>query len=316
MAVDCCAAVAWALKLELRRALSKEEKALLAMLSPEGIAKINVDLDRGIGAGKTLDELWVASAHLKQRRALLETQMSPTAKKVAGQLLRRPLTTDELALLVEGSPEVVLEALQARCSTAGESMDDVLEELASEHKYEALRRDALLCSDRLRQDVNIRALAPIESVPGKYVSGLNCLRLSRGSAVVCPSAAAAWFQEKQPAVRSEDGGDSSPGRRALDGSATSPRESDSASPRVPRPPSDGALSSGRYVRSVSFPQVQRGPAPHPPPGSSSLPQIRRATVFSAHSPSYGDGTLRSLGSPGAASLPAVSRAATENRRLR
>eukprot|EP00906_Rhabdomonas_costata_P008813 RCo012514 len=108
------------------------------------------------------------------------------------------MTTDELALLVEGTAGEVLEELRAR-SAAGETLDVVLEELAAEHMFESLRCDARFCSAVMRRRVGLRDLAPTECIPGLFVPGQssqNCIRRSSTRAFVCRSGAAAWFEEK------------------------------------------------------------------------------------------------------------------------
>eukprot|EP00906_Rhabdomonas_costata_P020782 RCo030241 len=130
---------------QLRRSLDTEETRLLHALSAAGVAKVNTDLSRGVDATVTLGQLRVSLLLLGQRRATLEAQLSAKAKAVA-EKMPRPLTTDEMALLVEGSLDEVLEELRKRSSPETEPMEIVLEELAAEHKFESLRRDARLCS--------------------------------------------------------------------------------------------------------------------------------------------------------------------------
>ena len=62
-----------------------------------------------------LRELGDAFCLLKQRRAALEGQLPPKAKSVAW-MLSRPMTTEEMALLVESSVEAVLAELRTRSS--------------------------------------------------------------------------------------------------------------------------------------------------------------------------------------------------------
>eukprot|EP00906_Rhabdomonas_costata_P015963 RCo022873 len=247
MTFDCLPALAHS----LRGSLTTDDARLLAILSPEGIAKLNVDLDRGVDVAKTLDQVRAAYLHLKQRRATLKDRLCPRAKTLA-ELLPRPLTTDELALLVEGAVDEILDEITAR-SSSGEPLEEVLEELAAEHKHEALRQDARRCSSRMRQRVSLHTLAPTECVPGKYINSLNCLKVTRKKPCVCPSAAAAWFREKQAllqertAPRSEDG-EGVPLRSLVISPPLEPTTA--AYVRTPPPQS-------RCPRTVQFPQIPR-----------------------------------------------------------
>ena len=81
----------------------------------------------------------------------------------------------------------------------GEAVEDVLEELSAEHKFEALRRDARVVACATQAKVFPRGLAPTEGVAGHFVPGLsrlNCVRPSKKGTWVCPSGASVWFEEK------------------------------------------------------------------------------------------------------------------------
>ena len=82
-------------------------------------------------------------------------------------------------------------------------MEGALEELAAEHKYASLRRDARHCSAVMKTKVGLHLLAPTEAIPGLVVPGQgghlgqNCLKRTVNRAVVCPPGAAVWFEEKK-----------------------------------------------------------------------------------------------------------------------
>eukprot|EP00906_Rhabdomonas_costata_P019066 RCo027748 len=271
MVLDATSALAPFLEQLLQRPLSDEETTLLEALSPEGVAKVNVDMGRGVDISKTLEQLRTAHRHLKQRRATLEAQLCSKGRSVVG-LLSRPPTTDELALLVETPVEEVLKKLQDRFA-AGESLEDVMEELAQEHKYQALGRDARFCSTVMRRKVSLHALAPTECMPGVFIPGqsnvssVNCLRVTRSRTFVCLSAGAVWFHEL-PQLR----------RTASAALPSIPWES-AGTAQTPHPPHVPKPSQNRPCRSASLPQLQVS-FPQPPltpprrlPAASSIPPL-------------------------------------------
>eukprot|EP00906_Rhabdomonas_costata_P012403 RCo017787 len=251
--------------------LNEEEARLLSALSAEGVAKVNVDLSRGVGLAKILEQLRKAQIHLKQRRANLEDQLCSRARLVAG-ILTRPLTTDELALLVDGSVDEILAELQTR-ATAGEAVEEVLEELAAEHKFESMRRDALFCSNIMKMKVSLHALSPLECIPGIFVPGQNsqnCVKRSSRGAFVCASGAAVWFDEKL--ARQAEASCPAEGAARRSGEAVVLTPTPPPQPKcTERPP---------YGRSVSLPPMEEAAVARQTPSPPNRPKSSRGRPYS------------------------------------
>eukprot|EP00906_Rhabdomonas_costata_P013932 RCo019961 len=142
----------------LGRELHASEKDLLMRLSPQGIAKVNADIAKGASLDLTLFQLKVVSRATKNREALAQS-MVPKALLPVMNAMSRPPTTDELVLLAGVPSATLLRQLEVR-TKKGEVVEDILEELAEEHRLEVMRNDAQQLVEEKGRSACITYLSP------------------------------------------------------------------------------------------------------------------------------------------------------------
>eukprot|EP00906_Rhabdomonas_costata_P014994 RCo021513 len=142
----------------LDRELFPEELTVLTALSPQGVAKVNSDLSRGSDLQMTLEELMSAYCDLQQRRNLAARQV-PLDRKAIARRISRPLTADELVLLSEVPPLVLTGQIGLQLQK-GELLEDILEEMAHDHRLKQLAVDAQMLSLSQPLTVAVSRLAP------------------------------------------------------------------------------------------------------------------------------------------------------------
>eukprot|EP00906_Rhabdomonas_costata_P012589 RCo018132 len=143
----------------LERDLSANEREMLQLLSPQGMAKVNEDLSQGVDPEQTLSQLLVVFRATKHRQALarclLPMALAPMLAKMS-----RPPTVDELAFLAGACSATLLERQITLRTKKGELVEDVLEELAEQHRQKHLDDEALLLSEEKGMPVTVSPLSP------------------------------------------------------------------------------------------------------------------------------------------------------------
>eukprot|EP00906_Rhabdomonas_costata_P024091 RCo034673 len=138
-------AIAQTLAIALGRELSIDEADLLRQLSPQGVAKINAELAQGNSLEQTLVELKVVLQASQKRKALAQSFLPEEMLSVARQM-RRPLTAEEMVLFTGTSVAVLQHDIGLR-SKKGETLEDVVQELAEEHRQRLLQGSAQRLAD-------------------------------------------------------------------------------------------------------------------------------------------------------------------------
>eukprot|EP00906_Rhabdomonas_costata_P001214 RCo001897 len=179
----------------LGRELSTGEREMLLALSPQGVAKINADIAKGVSLERTLSQLEEVFRVVKHRQALTKSMVPKTLLPVVGRM-GRPPTTDELVLLVGTPATVLLRQLDSR-TKKGEVLEDVMEELAEENRLELMRRDALCLADGKGVRARLNFLSPTGLHPSCSF-GLTVSLVEAGSQKrprVGPSPHVSWFSD-------------------------------------------------------------------------------------------------------------------------
>eukprot|EP00906_Rhabdomonas_costata_P013845 RCo019843 len=182
----------------LGRDLSPEEQELFAALSPQGVAKINRDLTRGLRLEGTLAELREVYRQAKLRRVEVESGFPSSSRELLDRM-SRPATTEEMVLLSEKPSEELLCVVNERLSS-GEAFDDILADLAEAHRLVRLAVDAQRLADAQGLAVSVSRLAPT-SVPSRgdmlspTAATFSCSKIRVGL-----SPLATWFEEQPSEV--------------------------------------------------------------------------------------------------------------------
>eukprot|EP00906_Rhabdomonas_costata_P017270 RCo024908 len=140
MAMSHFVAVEQTFSLGMGRELAAEEAELLLLLSPQGMAKVNTDLARGVNLEQTLAELKVVLLAAQKRKALIEG-LVPKAMLPALMQMRRPLTTEEMVLFAGTSAAFLEQEISCR-TKEGEALEDVVHDLAQDHRQMLLQGSA------------------------------------------------------------------------------------------------------------------------------------------------------------------------------
>eukprot|EP00906_Rhabdomonas_costata_P018575 RCo027111 len=144
----------------LRRGLTAEEVELLQLLSPQGVAKVNADLAQGVNLELTLVQLRVVCQAAKKSHAVVEARVPPAMRAVVRQM-RRSLTADELTLFA-GVPPALLQYMITCRTEEGEALDDIVQELAEEHRQKQLHCDAKRVGTEKGRVVLLTQLCPTQ----------------------------------------------------------------------------------------------------------------------------------------------------------
>eukprot|EP00906_Rhabdomonas_costata_P021175 RCo030770 len=124
----------------LGRELDAQESELLQVLSPQGVAKVNADIAKGIDLEETLAQLSAAFQAAQLRKAEVESCVPGTVHSLVAQM-GRPLTTEEMVLFVDVPSDVLANKIHSKWNV-GELFEDVVEELADAHRVHQMQRDA------------------------------------------------------------------------------------------------------------------------------------------------------------------------------
>eukprot|EP00906_Rhabdomonas_costata_P002793 RCo004341 len=168
----------------LRRGLTWDEERLLTQLSPQGMAKVNTDLSRGVPASDTLRSLTAAFRLFErfQKRALAALSPEATALR---ERLARPLTAAELCLLTKWPGRRLSESTAQYLE-----MEDLFEEMAHDLFVQQVEQESSGLTNILGRPMIVTLLAPT-AVDGDcgltLVAGGKELRVG-------PSPASVWFE--------------------------------------------------------------------------------------------------------------------------
>eukprot|EP00906_Rhabdomonas_costata_P012557 RCo018086 len=185
----------------LSEALGRElltcEVNLLQALSPQGVAKINSDIAKGVSLELTLAELKVVFRAVKHRQALAKSLVPKVLLPVVERMGRSP-TLDELVLLAGAPAPSLLSKIDSR-TKKGEALEHVLEELSMEYRLELMHSDA----QRLTEERGRRACTSYLSPTGLHPTHSIGLTMSivgdggepRKRLRVGPSPHVSWFSE-------------------------------------------------------------------------------------------------------------------------
>eukprot|EP00906_Rhabdomonas_costata_P021487 RCo031199 len=138
-------AIAQTFSMALGRELSVEEADLTQQLSPHGVAKINADIAQGANLEQTLAELKVVLQASQKRKALAQSFLPEEMLPVVRHM-KRPLTAEEM-VLITGTSAAVLHHEIALRTKKGEALEDVVQELAEEHRQRLLQASARRLAD-------------------------------------------------------------------------------------------------------------------------------------------------------------------------
>eukprot|EP00906_Rhabdomonas_costata_P013846 RCo019844 len=177
----------------LGRELSSEEREFFAMLSPQGVAKINRDIARGNPLEGTLAELREVFEQAKQRRAEVQGGLPQAAQGLLSRL-SRPATTEEMVLLSE-KPICELMCVVNQRLNSGEDFDDILADLAEVHRQKRLTYDAQRLADAQGLAVSVSRLAPTSSPRKGDILSPTAATISASKIRVGLSPLATWFEE-------------------------------------------------------------------------------------------------------------------------
>eukprot|EP00906_Rhabdomonas_costata_P018616 RCo027167 len=170
----------------VRRELTAQEKALLGALSPQGVAKLNADLIKGVDLEGTMAELAEIYEATLQRREHVKSTLPSGARFILERMSRSP-STDEMLLLKDLPPSSVMDKLSKHLQQSrGESLDDALEDLAVTHLNDQVMFDAQRLANSRGVPVSISRLAPTAICPP---CGAEAERKQQQSAGVAPGVA-------------------------------------------------------------------------------------------------------------------------------
>eukprot|EP00906_Rhabdomonas_costata_P013847 RCo019845 len=177
----------------LGRELSPEERECFAMISPQGVAKINRDMAKGNPLEGTLAELREVFDQAKQRRAEVQGGLPQAAQGLLSRL-SRPATTEEMVLLSE-KPICELMCVVNQRLNSGEVLEDILADLADAHRHKRLTMDAQRLADAQGLSVSVSRLSPTcAPVKGDLLSPTAAtIKATRIRVGLSPLAT--WFEE-------------------------------------------------------------------------------------------------------------------------
>eukprot|EP00906_Rhabdomonas_costata_P011912 RCo016950 len=221
----------------LGRELHTFEENLLQALSPQGVAKVNADIAKGVPLEQTLSQLRVAFRASKHRQALAKSSVPKALLPVVQEMSRSP-TLDELVLLAGVPASTLLRQLEVR-KKKGECLEEVLEELALEHRHTLMQEDIRRLATEKGRPAYLSPLGPT-TLSASHSTELTVTMMERDQSQrlrVGPSPVVTWFSEP---VKVQDNLSGCPSVCSIT-SPTSPTLP-SALKRGPRPQSSPHLS--------------------------------------------------------------------------
>jgi hypothetical protein len=178
----------------LGRELDSEEKELFQYMSPQGMAKMNSDVCKGVNLEHTLAEMRIVFQSMKRRRQQIESTLPETAQGIISRM-KRPPSTDEMVLLGDVPPSTLLGKINDQLQ-AGEEMDDIVEDLAVAHRQKQLLFDAQRLANAQGLAVSISRLAPTTRPLMGNVMASNTASFRSNKIRVGLSPIVLWFDEQ------------------------------------------------------------------------------------------------------------------------
>eukprot|EP00906_Rhabdomonas_costata_P011969 RCo017048 len=176
------------------RDLSVEEVELVQRLSPQGVAKVNSDVAQGANLEQTLAELKVVLQATQKRKALAEG-LIPGALLPIVREMGRPLTAEEMVLFT-GTSVAALHSQIIRQAMEGEGLEDIVEELAHQHRQRLLQGSARRLADEEGKVVKITPLSPTQlKTADRYGLTVSVTELSERLRLG-PGPVVTWFAEE------------------------------------------------------------------------------------------------------------------------
>jgi hypothetical protein len=189
---------------ELGRHLDSNEEEVVQHISPQGIAKINRDAIKGISLEQTMADITTAFGYMKQRRQEVEGSLPQTAQDVLS-LMRRPPSTDEMAMLVDiPTPLVLAKIHQQMQLQKGDAFEDVVEELASNYRHHQLVNNAKILSNLRGLPISLIKLAPTMPPTSANLTAANMAKFKADRIYMGPSPIAVWFDELADVAEQQD----------------------------------------------------------------------------------------------------------------
>lgn len=181
--------------IELGRALDSAEEEVVQHISPQGIAKINRDTIKGISCEKTLADITTAFGYMKKRR-LEVAECLPQAAHDVIALMRRPPSTDEMAMLADiPAPYILAKIAEQLNLQKGDEFEDVVEELATAYRHQQLLNNARALSNLKGLPISLIKLAPTSSPTAANLTAANMAKFGTDRIYIGPSPIAVWFDE-------------------------------------------------------------------------------------------------------------------------
>lgn len=178
----------------LGRDLDTDEKELFQFMSPQGMAKINSDICKGVNLEQTLAEMRIVFECMKRRRQQIEDTLPDSALNVIGRM-KRPPSTEEMVLLGDISPSVLLGKINDQLQS-GEELEDIIEDLAVAHRQKQLLFDAQRLANAQGLAVSISRLAPTTRPLSGDVMSSNTASFRSNKIRVGLSPVVTWFGEQ------------------------------------------------------------------------------------------------------------------------
>jgi hypothetical protein len=168
---------------------------MMRHISPQGVAKLNRDSSRGICLENTLKDITTAFSCMRQHRMEVEKGLLRTAHQLLS-LMKRVPTTEEMVLLSEvPTLKVMMTISQKIDEQPGDSLEDILEELASDYSHSCMVNDAKLLSSEKHLPISIIRLAPTVPVTSGNPTATTMARCLKRRILVGPSAIVSWFTQ-------------------------------------------------------------------------------------------------------------------------
>eukprot|EP00906_Rhabdomonas_costata_P022042 RCo031908 len=181
----------------LPREACEELRELLRVLSPQGMAKVNTDISKGVSPEETVAQLKAAHEAAAELKALMVSFLPVKAQSCLLGQMRRPPTVDELELLA-GAPLQEVENQVALRTKEGESLEEVIEDLAEAHRLSVLRAMGTKLAFQSGKAVVTTPLGPtqLQQSPRGLGPTVSVRELrKRRRLLLGPGAVASWFCE-------------------------------------------------------------------------------------------------------------------------
>eukprot|EP00668_Euglena_longa_P044278 GGOE01058885.1.p1 GENE.GGOE01058885.1~~GGOE01058885.1.p1 ORF type:complete len:351 (-),score=98.54 GGOE01058885.1:1251-2180(-) len=156
------------------------------------MAKINRDQLNDVPIENTMEDLKVAYLNMRTRRKMLESHPLPLpARKILTKLERVP-SLKELEMLQE---EKWVEVIMLR-EQRGESLPDIVEDVANQDTDEKIRKKAFTTSNSMGCRVQLLSLSPTVRPSSHALAETTVKSEERNILAVGPSPVLSWFKDQ------------------------------------------------------------------------------------------------------------------------